>query len=517
MSGGEMKKREKHPSQWREILSAGVDGWSSFSDTCSDEPNENFAKEGTTTTATNDNGASEQVQQQIHHHHQKEKSYPSLDLHWKQERRDIEWQCLWLELRLKELQSHKKRYERKLKLLDENAAGDKERVSKPKSKNGKMAKMVVFNDHPLFDPIRRRREKILKKRKSALMSGEEDGDADAKMTDADEDGKASKKAKIEDDASKEEHKGNKSGSGGDSDVSNTVMHEKCEDLKKRCLGLMQRLGQPPPIFTSNQGGGGGGAKGGRSGGSGGGGARGSRNGRNRNKNNPYGGGGAAGGGNAVGGGSGNNDANNNNNNNADANNNARKHMSRKSDEYDINNVVGDVIGAKYVERALHEDINTPSVRVVTTFTMSVEELRRLNNTDKSAANADAKNEDGDDSSDEDISDEAFATRHAKYEVMEKNARMPLELLKKAEREKNGGKSPRGRKAKPSSASKSNSGSEDEKQAVKRTADLNAINATAPVVLSKKGAAPRASESNSDSPSDGSAELNEDMVRELLRA
>lgn len=287
-----MKKREKHPSQWREILSAGVDGWSSFSDTCSDEPNENFAKEGTTTTATNDNGASEQVQQQIHHHHQKEKSYPSLDLHWKQERRDIEWQCLWLELRLKELQSHKKRYERKLKLLDENAAGDKERVSKPKSKNGKMAKMVVFNDHPLFDPIRRRREKILKKRKSALMSGEEDGDADAKMTDADEDGKASKKAKIEDDASKEEHKGNKSGSGGDSDVSNTVMHEKCEDLKKRCLGLMQRLGQPPPIFTSNQGGGGGGAKGGRSGGSGGGGARGSRNGRNRNKNNPYGGGGA---------------------------------------------------------------------------------------------------------------------------------------------------------------------------------------------------------------------------------
>ena len=33
-------KEEKRPSQWREILSAGVDGWSSFSDTCSDEPNE---------------------------------------------------------------------------------------------------------------------------------------------------------------------------------------------------------------------------------------------------------------------------------------------------------------------------------------------------------------------------------------------------------------------------------------------------------------------------------------------
>ena len=193
-------------------------------------------------------------------------------------------------------------------------------------------------------------------------------------------------------------------------------------------------------------------------------------------------------------------------------------MSRKTDEYDINNVVGDIVGAKYVERALHEDINTPSVRVVTTFTMSVEELRRLNNMD-AAATADAKNKDGDDSSDEDISDEAFATRHAKYEVMERNARMPLELLKKAERERNGGKSPRGRKAnKPSSVSKSNSGNEDEKRAVKRSVDLNAIHASAPVVLSKKGGdAPRASESNSDSPSDGSAELNEDVVREILRA
>ena len=97
--------------------------------------------------------------------------------------------------------------------------------------------------------------------------------------------------------------------------------------------------------------------------------------------------------------------------------------------------------------------------------------------------------------------------------------MPLELLKKAEREKNGGKSPRGRKAnKPSSVSKSNSGNEDEKRAVKRSVDLNAIHASAPVVLSKKGGdAPRASESNSDSPSDGSAELNEDVVREILRA
>ena len=515
-------KEDKRPSQWREILSAGVDGWSSFSDTCSDEPNEKDRGNNNITTSKSVLEVQQQQHQQTNHHfHQKEKSYPSLDVHWKQERRDIEWQCLWLELRLKELQSHKNRYEKKLKLLDENAAagGDKERTSKPKSKNGKLAKMVVFNEHPLFDPIRRRREKILKKRK--LMTSDEDDDKekdgeDAKMATEvpDEDGKSNKKAKTDDDTSKE-HKGNKSGSGGDSDVSNTVMHEKCEDLKKRCLGLMQRLGQPPPIFTSNQGSGGG-AKGGKGGGGGGGSGRGNRNGRNRNRNYPHGGGS---GGNAGGAGSGKDG--NNDTNKAEAgnnNNNTRKHMSRKTDEYDINNVVGDIVGAKYVERALHEDINTPSVRVVTTFTMSVEELRRLNNMD-AAATADAKNKDGDDSSDEDISDEAFATRHAKYEVMERNARMPLELLKKAEREKNGGKSPRGRKAnKPSSVSKSNSGNEDEKRAVKRSVDLNAIHASAPVVLSKKGGdAPRASESNSDSPSDGSAELNEDVVREILRA
>ena len=516
-------KEDKRPSQWREILSAGVDGWSSFSDTCSDEPNEKDQGNNNITTSKSGLEVQQQQHQQTnhHHHHQKEKSYPSLDVHWKQERRDIEWQCLWLELRLKELQSHKNRYEKKLKLLDENAAagGDKERTSKPKSKNGKLAKMVVFNEHPLFDSIRRRREKILKKRKLMMTSDEDDGGEkdgeDAKMATEvpDEDGKSNKKAKTDDDTSKE-HKGNKSGSGGDSDVSNTVMHEKCEDLKKRCLGLMQRLGQPPPIFTSNQGSGGG-AKGGKGGGGGSG--RGNRNGRNRNRNYPHGGGSGGNAGGAGSGKDGNNDTNkaeagNNNNNNT------RKHMSRKTDEYDINNVVGDIVGAKYVERALHEDINTPSVRVVTTFTMSVEELRRLNNMD-AAATADAKNKDGDDSSDEDISDEAFATRHAKYEVMERNARMPLELLKKAEREKNGGKSPRGRKAnKPSSVSKSNSGNEDEKRAVKRSVDLNAIHASAPVVLSKKGGdAPRASESNSDSPSDGSAELNEDVVREILRA
>ncbi|CAL6286211.1 unnamed protein product [Bathycoccus prasinos] len=518
MTSSKKMKEDKRPSQWREILSAGVDGWSSFSDTCSDEPNEKD-QGNNITTSKSVLEVQQQQHQQTNHHHQKEKSYPSLDVRWKQERRDIEWQCLWLELRLKELQSHKNRYEKKLKLLDENAAagGDKERTSKPKSKNRKLAKMVVFNEHPLFDPIRRRREKILKKRK--LMTSDEDDKEkdgeDAKMATEvpDEDGKSNKKAKTDDDTSKE-HKGNKSGSGGDSDVSNTVMHEKCEDLKKRCLGLMQRLGQPPPIFTSNQGSGGG-AKGGKGGGGGSG--RGNRNGRNRNRNYPYGGGSGGNAGGAGSGKDGNNDSNkaeagNNNNNN---NNNTRKHMSRKTDEYDINNVVGDIVGAKYVERALHEDINTPSVRVVTTFTMSVEELRRLNNMD-AAAPADAKNKDGDDSSDEDISDEAFATRHAKYEVMERNARMPLELLKKAEREKNGGKSPRGRKAnKPSSVSKSNSGNEDEKRSA---TDLNAIHASEPVVLSKKGGdAPRASESNSDSPSDGSAELNEDVVREILRA
>merc|ERR1712072_1186277 len=149
---------------------------------------------------------------------------------------------------------------------------------------------------------------------------------------------------------------------------------------------------------------------------------------NRNKNYPYGGSNAGGGP----GKDGSNDNNNNNNttNAETGNNNARKHTMRKADEYDINNVVGNVIRAKYVERALHEDINTPSVREVTTFTMSAEEMRRANNVDSVAV---ATTNNNDDSSDEDISDEAFAARHAKYEILERNACMPLELLKKAKR------------------------------------------------------------------------------------
>ena len=143
----------------RDLIRRG-DGWSSFSDTCSDEPNEK--DQGNTITTSKSVLEQNQVQQQQtnhhHHHHQKEKSYPSLDVHWKQERRDIEWQCLWLELRLKELQSHKNRYEKKLKLLDENAAagGDKERTSKPKSKNGKLAKMVFR--HPLLIQLKKKED-----------------------------------------------------------------------------------------------------------------------------------------------------------------------------------------------------------------------------------------------------------------------------------------------------------------------------------------------------------------------
>ena len=83
--------------------------------------------------------------------------------------------------------------------------------------------MVLFNDHPLFDPIRRRREKILKKR-TLVTSGEEKDGEDTKRTE-DEDGKSNKKAKTEEiDNNSKENKTNKSGSGGDSDVSNTVMH-----------------------------------------------------------------------------------------------------------------------------------------------------------------------------------------------------------------------------------------------------------------------------------------------------
>ena len=42
----------------------------------------------------------------------------ALDAGWKQHRRDVEWQCRWLELRMKEVGGHIKRYERMLEGIE---------------------------------------------------------------------------------------------------------------------------------------------------------------------------------------------------------------------------------------------------------------------------------------------------------------------------------------------------------------------------------------------------------------
>lgn len=533
MPRAQKSANEHEQTQWRELLSAGVDGWSSYSDTCSDEPSNDQGQgvdedgvcrkerkgmdDAGELREDDANGGTGTGMQAIVSN---EKYYPSLDANWKQERRDIEWQCLWLELRLKELQSHKRRYAKKLKQIEQrevNGEAVEERKSKPKSRDGREAKMVVF-DHPLFDPIRRRREKR-QARKRMEKKTDDDEERMRHMADGDDDvvnipGGDDTMDFLQTDFNAKKRK-SESGSGG-SDVSNTYLHEKVEVLKKRCSGLMQRLGQPPPDFTTAAASRG--AKGGR-GGRGGGGGRGSRGMKNdANRTNSrnlmmglMGGNGAATG----------NDNNNNNNANDNTGNGSNKkqtRMNKADDIYDINCVVGDIIGAKYVERALHEDINTPSVREVTTFSMPIDELRRLNNKNDQAAVATTvakknkaksiinavNDEGGDESSDEDISDEAYSNRHAKYEVAERNARMPLELLKKAEREKNGGSSGKGRRGKPSNTEKNG-----------RSANVTALHAPASETIpNSKKAAQRSFDSNSESEGDVEV-MNGGIARQLI--
>ena len=97
---GEDRAREKEPSQWREILAAGVDGWSSFSDTCSDRRTLTARREASTSieTSNNNNNIAVVVIRR--------RNRTRLWFELKQEqRRPVD---VWLELRLKELQSLKR-------------------------------------------------------------------------------------------------------------------------------------------------------------------------------------------------------------------------------------------------------------------------------------------------------------------------------------------------------------------------------------------------------------------------
>ena len=93
----------------------------------------------------------------------------------------------------------------------------------------------------------------------------------------------------------------------------------------------------------------------------------------------------------------------------------RKSNNRSVDSYDINNVVSANVSAKYVERPIHETIATPRVRASQTFEMTCAQVA-----------------DGD-SSEEDVSDAVFIFRHAKLEVAEKKARAPLQKARRGEK------------------------------------------------------------------------------------
>ena len=94
---------------------------------------------------------------------------------------------------------------------------------------------------------------------------------------------------------------------------------------------------------------------------------------------------------------------------------------RAADDFDINNVVGAApTGAKFVERAQHADISTPSVRPAPAREGTNPGTKP--NPNPSGGTVEKGDGGESDTSSEDTSDEAYVRRHAKLEIAERAAR-----------------------------------------------------------------------------------------------
>lgn len=315
---------------------------------------------------------------------------------WRGERRDLEWQCLWIELRMREISRHVTRYEARLRAIQDSSEGESAHKRGPSEENGRAS-----NDGTRGDLIRTRRERV----KGAATStpavlghpmfavlddlSDRDGDSAKKRsssgakepsttTETELSGakvaisvkrestptnnpKSSeeKKRKLMDGIAPKE-------TNSDSDLSTTALYEQIDAAQKRVESLKQRLSKTAPKLAQK---GAGGdkfktpaAK-----------NKGDRNGSDKTPVNSSG----------------------------------KRPPSRGIDAYDINNVVSAQGPAKYVERAIHETIATPKVRQASTYAPSFQIVT-----------------DGE-SSDEDVSDELYIFRHSKLEVEERSARAPL--------------------------------------------------------------------------------------------
>ena len=150
------KVKEDEKSAWANVLANGISGWSSFTDTgeavdrrvedgehaesapraaehrsesgapaasdpkrgAGDKPS--VPRQGTSGDLSKKDGPAEAGEGDEKSGDKAGKAKaPALDPGWKQYRRDVEWQCRWLELRMKEVSGHIQRYERMLRGIEQ--------------------------------------------------------------------------------------------------------------------------------------------------------------------------------------------------------------------------------------------------------------------------------------------------------------------------------------------------------------------------------------------------------------
>lgn len=383
----------------------------------------------------------------------KEGKRAAIDVQWKQYRRDVEWQCRWLELRMKEINGHIGRYERMLRGF-ERLKRAREEVSPPEAENDAAengderpaaeAEAVGAGGETdktdegegtegaaaasgVVEPVSEQHEQKQKKRRKrdtgkppeivikhpffapsdtvlesglAVDSQKAGKKVNGKKSLGDNSGKRGPAGvKNGDTGTKGHNKASTRENGSDSDLSTAALYEQIEVLQQRVTKLHQRLGQPAPPMTTAAG-------------------RLRTNGgklstlkipqanlrerlaaANQQQQQHKGAGGRT----PVG--------------------EAQPKRKETKDDFDINNVVGaTTTGAKFVERAQHVDITTPCVRPAATFNMQPIPLGTSAGKGSSKATGAAAAAEEDDTSSEDTSDDAYMMRHAKFELMERRAR-----------------------------------------------------------------------------------------------
>lgn len=365
---------------------------------------------------------------------------PALDQGWRLYRRDVEWQCRWLELRMVEIDGHVDRYQRMLDGIERaKRRGGSDDVCDDAAEK---EKTTTTSGEPETTALDAREATRMKRRRQhqgdtpppnpvlgthpLLHQGTDDDGVGFKSGKPETLTPAQRKRRKKEAAARAalaDKLANKSGSGtgSDSDLSTAALYEQIEVLQQRVTALHARLGQPAPEMNGT------------------GSVVAIRNNRGANV-------GAFGGF-------------------------AREppkppHVEKlksRRDDFDINNVVGANEGAKFVERAQHVDICTPGVRPAPTYAMApINDERGGKRAEKAKAQAEAAAaaaivageggnaaavaearcaglpdgaDDDDDSLSEDTSDEAYVHRHAHLETAERKARTLPDKRDKRDKDK----------------------------------------------------------------------------------